>query len=118
MCSGRSRGREIHVRRGNTSFHPLTPAYSKVLSSKNFDQEIASPEVGTLVAFFGEWRVPTADCCLMSLQHPVCFLRVLSLLLCSAGCGHCKSLEPTWTKVAKTFQTDSKVGLSMSPHAC
>jgi hypothetical protein len=104
MCSGRSRGREIHVRRGNTSFHPLTPAYSKVLSSKNFDQ---------VSGVFPLLTVALCPCSTLYASYGV-----LSLLLCSAGCGHCKSLEPTWTKVAKTFQTDSKVGLSMPPHAC
>jgi len=52
--------------------------YSTVLSAANFDSKIKEPEVGTLVAFFAPW------------------------------CGHCKSLEPTWTKVGKAFETESK----------
>ncbi|ORY56814.1 thioredoxin-like protein [Leucosporidium creatinivorum] len=52
--------------------------FSTVLSSKNFDHVIASQSEGTLVAFFAPW------------------------------CGHCKSLEPTWTKIAEAFDGDDR----------
>ncbi|KDE07233.1 hypothetical protein MVLG_02455 [Microbotryum lychnidis-dioicae p1A1 Lamole] len=52
--------------------------YSTVLGSDNFNKVINSQSVGTLVAFFAPW------------------------------CGHCKSLEGTWTKVAQAFQDDDR----------
>ncbi len=53
--------------------------HSTVLSASNFDSEIKAPSVGTLTAFFAPW------------------------------CGHCKNLEPVWTKVAAQFEGDDRV---------
>ncbi|GAA5942486.1 hypothetical protein JCM3775_007002 [Rhodotorula graminis] len=52
--------------------------YSTVLTPQNFDSSIASKSEGSLVAFFAEW------------------------------CGHCKSLEPVWTKIAQQFEGDDR----------
>lgn len=49
------------------------------LTPELFDRVIASQSQGTLVAFFATW------------------------------CGHCKSLEPVWTKVAQAFDGDDRV---------
>ncbi|BGP52135.1 hypothetical protein JCM10450v2_008106 [Rhodotorula kratochvilovae] len=52
--------------------------YSTTLTAQNFDSAIASKSHGSLVAFFAPW------------------------------CGHCKSLEPVWTKIAKAFEGDDR----------
>ncbi|GAA5911131.1 hypothetical protein JCM8208_000286 [Rhodotorula glutinis] len=52
--------------------------YSTVLTPQNFDSSIASKSEGSLVAFFAPW------------------------------CGHCKSLEPVWTKIAQQFEGDDR----------
>lgn len=52
--------------------------FSTVLSAQNFDKVINSQTQGTLVAFFAPW------------------------------CGHCKSLEPVWTKIASSFSQDDR----------
>ncbi|GAA6033527.1 hypothetical protein JCM8097_001438 [Rhodosporidiobolus ruineniae] len=52
--------------------------YSTVLTPGNFDSTIASNSEGTLVAFFAPW------------------------------CGHCKNLEPVWTKIAQAFEGDDR----------
>ncbi|GAA5837761.1 hypothetical protein JCM11251_002316 [Rhodosporidiobolus azoricus] len=52
--------------------------YSTVLNSGNIDSTLASQSEGTLVAFFAPW------------------------------CGHCKNLEPVWTKVAQAFEGDDR----------
>ncbi|GAA5902119.1 endoplasmic reticulum resident protein 29 [Sporobolomyces salmoneus] len=52
--------------------------YSTVLTPKNFDNVIASQSEGTLVAFFAPW------------------------------CGHCKSLEPVWSRIAEAFDGDDR----------
>ncbi|GAA5969403.1 hypothetical protein JCM21900_005686 [Sporobolomyces salmonicolor] len=52
--------------------------YSTVLTPQNFDNVIASQSEGTLVAFFAPW------------------------------CGHCKSLEPVWSKIAEAFDGDDR----------
>lgn len=53
--------------------------HSTELSAANFDKETKAPSVGTLTAFFAPW------------------------------CGHCKNLEPVWTKVAAQFEGDDRV---------
>ncbi|GAA5820361.1 hypothetical protein JCM3770_002782 [Rhodotorula araucariae] len=52
--------------------------YSTTLTAQNFDSAIASKSHGSLVAFFAPW------------------------------CGHCKNLEPVWTKIAKAFEGDDR----------
>ncbi|GAA5839923.1 hypothetical protein JCM9279_005209 [Rhodotorula babjevae] len=52
--------------------------YSTVLTPQNFDSSIASKSEGSLVAFFAPW------------------------------CGHCKSLEKVWTKIAQQFEGDDR----------
>ncbi|GAA5931109.1 hypothetical protein JCM1841_000014 [Sporobolomyces salmonicolor] len=52
--------------------------YSTVLTPQNFDNVIASQSEGTLVAFFAPW------------------------------CGHCKNLEPVWSKIAEAFDGDDR----------
>ncbi|GAA5884211.1 hypothetical protein JCM6882_002181 [Rhodosporidiobolus microsporus] len=52
--------------------------YSSVLHAGNIDSALAAQEEGTLVAFFAPW------------------------------CGHCKNLEPVWTKVAQAFEGDDR----------
>jgi len=60
--------------------------HSTVLSAANFEANIKAPSVGTLTAFFAPW------------------------------CGHCKNLEPVWTKVAAQFEGDDRVSTRVRPH--
>jgi len=50
--------------------------HSTALTSANFDGALARATKGALVAFYAPW------------------------------CGHCKSLAPTWDKVAQDFEAD------------
>ncbi len=90
----------------------------QVLDAKSFDKVIMQQDMAAIVEFFAPWCVQSfspAHSGLDQMQEPLpCsegFERIICdihlLVFFSSRCGHCKSLAPTYLKVAQHLQVFS-----------